>query len=419
MKNCLIISPNFPPIGGVGVQRISKFVKYMPDYGWNPIVITIPLASGRKRIDDSMLNEFKHEPEIHRPCFFDYRKIVPGEIVRIFNLEENIFFPDKYITWNRFVIKEIKDIMKTDRIDLVFINSPPFSSIFTAKIIHDEFKLPVVINLRDPFSFNSYNVLNENAKARNKAFMAEKEIFRRSEKIVVVTKVMLEEYKKLFPDISDRFELITNGFDEEDFTNLDLKQKYSDKLTIGYNGTFSKLAPLAVLLEAIETILIEHNIKISLNLATSTNIDKIKKQFKTLFDNGLINYKGFLPHSESINNLTQSNVLSALFTDSPATDGAYPGKVLEYLRMKRPIFLINNKKGILTELLQRTNSGVNADINDKNDIIRKLLEFNDQFNKKSFVYDPDYDEISKFEYKFLTEKLAYIFDNIKNNSNKG
>lgn len=413
MKNCLIISPNFPPIGGVGVQRISKFVKYLPEYGWNPIIITIPIASGRKRIDDSMMSEFKHKPEIHRPYFFDYRKIVPGEIAKFFNLEENFLFPDKYITWNRFVIKKIKEIIKTVHIDLVFINSPPFSSIFTAKTIHDEFKLPVVVNLRDPFSFNSYNVLNENTKARNKAFIAEKEIFVRSEKIVVVTKVMLEEYKKLFPDISSRFELITNGFDEDDFKDLDLKQKYSDNLTIGYNGTFSKLAPLGVLLEAMETILNEHKIKISLNLATSTNIDKITKQYKTLFENDLINYKGFLPHSESVRNLTESNVLCALFTDSAATEGAYPGKVLEYLRMKRPVFLINNKKGILSELIKKTNTGVNADINDGDDIVLKLLEFNEQFKSRSFVYEPDYEEISKFEYKFLTDKLAYIFDNVK------
>ena len=41
MKNVLIISYYWPPSGGPGVQRVLKFCKYLPNFGWNPIVLTV------------------------------------------------------------------------------------------------------------------------------------------------------------------------------------------------------------------------------------------------------------------------------------------------------------------------------------------------------------------------------------------
>jgi len=39
MKKVLIITYYWPPAGGPGVQRVLKFAKYLPEFGWQPIIL--------------------------------------------------------------------------------------------------------------------------------------------------------------------------------------------------------------------------------------------------------------------------------------------------------------------------------------------------------------------------------------------
>ena len=97
MKNVLVLAAKFPPTSAVGGIRSLKFVKYLPDFGWNPIVIT-PSIGSKKVLDDTLLNEIPPAVEIHRSYFLNYRKWIPGDIAKLIkSLERNYVFPDKYI----------------------------------------------------------------------------------------------------------------------------------------------------------------------------------------------------------------------------------------------------------------------------------------------------------------------------------
>ncbi|MDE2997081.1 MAG: glycosyl transferase family 1, partial [Bacteroidota bacterium] len=41
MRRVLFVTYYFPPSGGSGVQRGLKMVKYLSDFGWEPIVLTV------------------------------------------------------------------------------------------------------------------------------------------------------------------------------------------------------------------------------------------------------------------------------------------------------------------------------------------------------------------------------------------
>ncbi|MBN1782768.1 hypothetical protein JW948_16650, partial [bacterium] len=84
MKRCVIISAYFPPVGGIGVQRVSKLVKYLPAGGWHPVVITTPRHALRMPQDPSMLRDLPDSLEIHRPFYYDSRKIIPGDIAKLY-----------------------------------------------------------------------------------------------------------------------------------------------------------------------------------------------------------------------------------------------------------------------------------------------------------------------------------------------
>lgn len=416
MKNCLMISANFPPIGGVGVQRITKLVKNLPPLGWNPIVITVPTYSRKSTKDYSMMKELPENLEVLRPFYFDYRKIIPGDIAKLFKYwEKKHLFPDKYVIWNHFAVQRMKEITQKRKIEVAFVNIPPFSGLLLADKIKRNLNLPTIINFRDPFSFNNYIRLEDREEERRRSEEIEKSILPQLDKIICVTPYVVERYGELFPNLTETFELIPNGYDESDFAELDTSPPAkSSGFSIGYNGSVSSLVPIESLLTAIYEIYSTHNIKITLNIASQNPKSKFEKKSPECFDAGLVNFKGFLPHRESLENLSTSNILAIMFANDPATIGAYPGKVFEYFRMNRPILLLNNRISPLARLIvDKTKSGVAVNIDNQTEIVQAILNFYELWKKDELNHTPDWSEIRKFEYGNLTQKLVQTFENVR------
>ena len=58
MRKCLVIAYYFPPMGLSGVQRTLKFVKYLKEYGWEPIVLTTS-SKDYYAYDESLASELE------------------------------------------------------------------------------------------------------------------------------------------------------------------------------------------------------------------------------------------------------------------------------------------------------------------------------------------------------------------------
>jgi hypothetical protein len=404
-------------MGGIGVQRIAKLTKHLPATGWRPVVVTAPAWSFRMQKDPSLLGEMPPDLEIHRPFFFDSRKILPGDLAKVIApLEKRLFFPDKFRIWNAGVIRWMASYLAHHRADAVFINVPPFSGLNLAEEIKRKFRVPVILGLRDAFSFNNYLLLNPDPAASAAAAELEGRAFSAADAMVFTTPHMMRKYGDLFPACRPKMSVITNGYDEGDFTGLDsggpLERSPSGggEFTVGYNGSHSRLAPLAPLVNALCAIHETHGIRMRLNIATTDPLPKFKAKFPKLFDYGLADFKGFLPHRESLRNLAGCNLLAFMFADSPATEGAYSGKVFEYLRAGKPILLLHRRDSDIARLIADTRSGTTIDIDDPADVVRGLLHYHDLWKAGRLTHTPDIEKIRAFDYRNLTRSLAELFN---------
>ena len=413
MKTVLVLAVHFPPSGGVGVIRTLKFIKYLPDFGWKPIVVTLPEGATKRVEDRSLLEKVPDGTEIHRPPFYDYRKVIGGDIARLLKpLLNRIHFPDKYIQWNHYAFNYIsKKILPKLKVDLAYTSVGPHSTMLLAHKLKKHFDIPVVVDFRDPFSFSQYNLLDAEKSRQSKAEKIEQSVFRDADHIINVSRLWKEKYERLYPGIVHKSSLIHNGYDEDDFAFLPTYEK-GDCLTLGYNGTFSRLVPLEPLLTAIAEIHRRHGISIRLNIATPISKRKLVSGHAYLFENNLVEYKGFLPHKESLAYLQRSDVAVLILNDIPATEGMIPAKTFEYLRINKPIFLVHQKKGHLSEIIEQTHTGLAVNINDQAEIIRALMSLQQQWKQNNFDYKPAKHEIAKFERKHLTGMLSRIFDEI-------
>lgn len=414
MKNCIIISVNFPPIGGIGVQRIVKLAKYLIPLGYNITVLTVPENSTRLIHDITMKNDVNSKIKVLRPFFYDYKKIIPGDISKIFKpLERKYLFPDRFRIWNIFCLKTLRKLFKEKQYDFVFVNCPPFSGVELAYKIKKEFNTKVLLNLRDPFSFNNYNILKNNDKKRLRSYKIEKKAFKIIDSVITVTPDHLKKYTSLFPEYSSKFSILTNGFDTDDFPLYDKSKPEDNFFKIGYSGSFSSLVPLEPLLDSIYRLNKEKGTNIMFSISTNKPLKKIISLHKKCYDAGYIKFLGFLPHKESIKNLYTSNLLALIFANDPATEGSYPGKVFEYFKVGKPILLLNNKTSDIAQLIKRTKTGQCLDINNKEEIMLKLLDIYEKWKStKTVDYTPDQTEINKFDYSNIAVQFDLIVNKI-------
>lgn len=419
MKNCLIITTKFPPSGGIGVQRVTKFAKYMPEYGYNPIVVTIPEWSDRSKKDPSMLKELSPELEVHRPFYFDYRKIVPGDIAKLFKgIERKYLFPDSFRIWCPSAMRTVKKIASQKKIDAVFVTCKSFSLMRLIKPLRELLGVPVILDLRDPFSFNYYNI-DKPEKYKKRVLELEIEAFAHASAVTTVTPFIADKYRSLYP--GSQVHKITNGYDPADFPDPATVRKSSElkQFAIGYNGTFSKMVPLEPVAKALSEIYDGTGIRISLNIATPMDVSAVRKSLKGLIDRGLLNHLGFLPHKESILRLYDSNLLLMSLADDKKTEGVYSGKILEYLNIDRPVLLLNKKGSNLDDLIISTRKGVTVEINDGNGIKETILQFYEAWKNGTANAGPDRNETGKYSFDNLTKNLTDIMNNlIERNKNE-
>jgi hypothetical protein len=420
MKRCLLISAFFPPVGGIGVQRITKIAKYLPENGWQPVVLSAPARGLKMRKDLSMLSDLPEGLENHTPFYYDSRKIIPGDVARLYApLENRLLFPDKFRLWNGPVKRCLKKLMKKSPADAAFINVSPFSSLHLCSWIKENLNIPVLVNFRDPFSFNQYFKMHEKTSEMKRAVKLETKAFEAADRIIFVTPYMMDCYKSRFPDFTHKMRMITNGFDEADFEGLAVKPDENGPFTIGYNGSISKIVPLKPLAEALISIYETRKISIRLSIATRNSEPELKRSFPKLFKYKLIDYRGFLPHRECLENLARAHILTLMLASSPAAEGVYTGKVFEYLRMKKPILLLSKKDSHAARLIQQTRSGTVADIDSRDEIIRAIVHYLNQWKSGRLVLSPDEEAIRAFDYRNLTARVAEEMDGAVRNFSPG
>ena len=256
MKRVLIITYYWPPTGGSGVQRWVKFAKFLPSFGWQPVIYT-PENPERLAVDESLLADIPPCTEvlkthISEPYDF-YRKVLKffgsgrgcaptgngnqGEVNPInarkkgfikklsVLIRGNCFIPDPRTGWVKPSVSYLKKYLEEHPVDAVVTTGPPQSmhliglglmKALRRKAGGTEDKVPEwIVDFRDPwtemFYFKHLGLL---PLARRKHKRLEKEVLDNADKVIAVTPLVQADFQAM---TSTPVELVTNGFDEDDF----------------------------------------------------------------------------------------------------------------------------------------------------------------------------------------------------------
>jgi len=446
MKNILIIAYYYPPKGGAGVQRSAKLAKYLNKLGYKVHVLTVEknipgiideslmvdihenirvYRTGMKKIIslDFFINKFRKKsnvesiikPEQNPPkqkTFINFIKRIIIDFFLILNI------PDDKKGWINYAIKEGNKIIKEQNIDLIYSTSAPTSAHFIGRKLKEKNSIPWIADFRDSWADNK--AANYNTIIRFIYGKLEKQIIYKADKIISVSKPIVDNFSDKYISVAkSKFHVIPNGYDEDDFVNLDLKKHNSnEKFEILYNGTlYANEDPstfFIVLHNLINMGKLDTNkILIKFNGDMGAYQREIVNYYSSIYP-GVICQNNYKNHAESIRDFESANALLLILGEGKGVEGVYSGKIFEYIRANKPIIgIVPN--GVARDLIIDSKTGYTATASDTNRIQEILLELYSNFigNKNNQVFNPRWEVIEQFSRESLTKKLVAISESLK------
>ncbi len=402
--NVLVVAYYFPPMGLSGVQRTSKFVKYLPKYNWNPIVLTTEPKS-YYAFDNNLLNELKQatiyrtqNKKVSKKQLKSFPNYFTQKIGRL--LYNTLYFPDSKANWKKPALELAKEIIKSKNINAIFATAPPFTDFLIADEIAEIYQKPFIMDYRDIWNGNPFYYYPTPIH-RSKSINLESKLLKNTRKIIVTTRFakefLLKKYRFLnHQDIS----IIPHGYDPQDFEDVEFE--HSQKFILTHSGVFQDNRNPRYFLKAVAEYL-ENNPSARNDFELRFVGLMRKSHLKLISKLGLDDITictGYLDHSQTIKHLLESSVLWLMQKDNFRT----PGKLFEYLGSRKPI-LISIPDGALRKLALESESAVATDPDDIKQIkqaINKLY----YWWKNNSLPKPKEEFVVQFDRSKLTADLA-------------
>ncbi len=448
-KKVLIIAYNFPPLGGGGVQRTLKFSRYLPLFGWEPIILTVSNPYSPLR-DYSLVKELPADLQVFRAPAFELSRwenrffslFKPGikswaekkgsgphilsEVeISPSNLRVNLkkiyrfltFWlrvPDEQVGWVPFAILKGLSLIKSKKIDLIYTTSPPHSSQLIGLFLSKLSGKPRVADFRDDWLEDEQRISHYPGFYLRMERYLGKKLITDTSCLIANTEFKKEVYDKNYPQ-AKRIVVIQNGFDAEDLMRARQKQDkwLDDKFHLCHTGYFYPGIALPFF-ETLREFFLENpelRGKIQLDL-----VGYLEKEYRdSIIKNQLedvVKLWGYVEHLSSINFLLKSHLLIHLIgSEGEFWKGVVAGKLYEYLASGKPILSFAPKGGESEKMILQANSGWVLDLNDKKGIKLKLKQICELFFRGELKVEQNRSYIEGFERKNLTRKLSLVFKN--------
>lgn len=359
-KRGIIVSYYFPPAGGGGVQRWTKFIKYLSRRDWTFSVVCATPESQRVRdnalsseIPDSTAiirtkNDVSVRPKKHRESRYWERW-----------LSALVHGTDSRKAWNSIAEHTLSAAMNENDFDVIIFTIPPYSLAGLAARLSIEQAVPVVLDMRDPWTRNPYKIYPTRLHRRFDE-NAEKAAIRNIRHFSFAYQSTLQDYKqdKLIRDQADHV-IIPNGFDEEDFSSLSADRTISeDEFHIAFSGTFySHLNYPDFLLQILEKAA-EKSRRIHFHHVGNSAYD-IQKLVKKYAPNISFTEWGYREHHECLKLLHQMDAFALILDERwPNAEKTAGGKIYEYLRFRKPVFALAPENGEAAQVLKNCQAGL-------------------------------------------------------------
>lgn len=420
-KRVLIITYYWPPSGGSGVQRWLKFAKYLPEFGWDPVIFT-PENPDFDIQDHSLLDEIPSSIEIMKfPIWEPYglfRKLKQqsGSPAKILEnkkkswrdmagiwLRANALIPDPRVFWKKPSVSFLSDLIKNGQFDAMITTGPPHSLHLIGLDIKKKTGLAWLADFRDPWStWEFLDSLPMMDWVRKRHKILEKQVLHRADTVTTISPTFQQDLSL----IAERpIDLLTNGFDESDLPQpWEGSPASLSPIEILYTGVIDAIRNPIPFLEAFKIVFSQGN-----ESAMFRFVGVVSEPVKEFIANDIwlsahVRLEGYKHHHEVFEYYRRARLLVLILTDTKNAKGNIPGKLFEYMSTGRPIVALGDPNGDAAHILHSANAGRVFFHQDSAGLQSFLSDF------RSYPSGMAATNISQYSRRNLTKKLAQLLD---------
>lgn len=429
MKKVLIITYYWPPAGGPGVQRWLKFVKYLRDFGVEPVVY-VPENPHYPLEDPSLEKEIPKDITIYKqPLFEPYglakllsskkTKRISSGIIKakdqsvlekaMLLVRGNFFIPDARKYWIKPSVKFLSEVLDKENlpaggvgIDTIITTGPPHSVHLIGQQLKAEKGVRWLADFRDPWTSIGYHKkLKLTLSSKKKHKELERSVLNQADQIIVTSPATQREFQQI---TQQPITVITNGHDSDYEGRAHLDKDF----TISHIGSLLTGRNPKNLWKVLSQIASENSVfrsDLQLEFMGVVSTDVMDSLYR--FELGpYIKMRGYGSHAEAQRRQQRSQVLLLVEIDSEETNGIIPGKLFEYMAAQRPILALGPKDWEAGKIIQETQSGAVYDYHSHDELKKTVLAWYAAFKKQNLSSKAK--NIEKYGRRELTEQLAKL-----------
>ena len=418
MKKVIYIAFNFNDDNGIALKRLRGVSKYLPSFGWQPIVIVPRTSNKTAKIDNVRVVETDYQDMISRflpnsKSDTDEKKEVDSKnqsnkfVSKAMSLAGEIFaYPDSMKYWRKPAFEAASEIIENEKIDAILSTSSPVTSHLVAHDLNEKYGIPWAADLRDLWNLNPY--INHNPIRRHFEKRLEMKTFKNASALTTTTELDKKTLQGIHPD--KKIVSVVSGFDPEDF-KITKQTVESENLTLMYAGSlYSGKRDPSILFDAISQLISENKIdneKIIVDFYGDTgNLEELSEKYNIKNN---VNIHGRITYPEVLQHQMNADVLLLISWMDESEKIFIPGKIYDCIGCRKPILSIGYKEGSLKELIEKTNIGYH--ISSVEECKKAVYDYYTKYNENELKYSGN-EFADEYSVKTTAKNFSKILEEI-------
>lgn len=422
----LMIAYYYPPIEQTGTRRVVKFVKYLPQWGYQPVILTTRTRGSLPDDDatltfrcDDLIGPFKRAYRAYK-----LRNVTQEQqpnigllspTSKIEQFKRRYFIPNPTIIWYPLAVRTGLRVVRSLPIRVLYSTSPSETEHLIALRLKQLTGLPWVADFRDGWIFEPLIAERNTMPCRHQIEQRmEAAVIRAADAVVVVSDPMAEDFAHRYPYAREKISVITNGYDAEDFAHLTRAPAPSSAtFRVVHTGNFS----LSIWKTSIDGLLKAMKLMHDAELSIMKNLEivlvgELSHDERTAIEqSGVREYftiKGRVSYQEALQYQVDADVLLLVIASSMVSGSS--NKLFEYLATGRPILALADLTSV-AKYVHNLGVGLVVDPENVRGIQHALQTLHAQW-KAGLLPTRINDRVRQFDRRALTSRLASLFDNL-------
>jgi len=408
MRRVLIVTFFFPPKPAVASQRLKGLAKFLPEFGWEPVVLTPPLPGPHETSARVVQTEYSHRVgHLKKSVGFKKEKGIdqqlPSSLMRfcVRLLGEVVVYPDYEAGWQPHAVRTGLDLLSREKFDAVFSSSGPGTAHVIARELKDQSKLPWIADLRDLWTQHYFYPWSPVRQAIERRL--ELRTLANADALTTVSGPLAEKLAQLHRH--RRIRVVPNGFDPDEQPRDPVPLARDFILT--YTGTlYPEKQDPSLLFQAIQDLRVR--VRFIGRVIDPASLERLVQKYGV---KEKVEIAGLRSREDALRAQRESPMLLLLDWMDPAQQGVTTGKIFEYLAAGRPILSIGREGGVVKDLLVETGAGTHE--SELSPLRKRLADAVSEFERTGRLSsEANSNRIAAYSHREMSRKFAAVLDEI-------